>query len=242
MDSAHNFSRQQDHPVGATVSSPHTVSYPGASGAQAPLAQAFPRVRRDVPVVFFAVTMVIMLCATIVSVYTARAIVDEAAREREAALTQLRANHVELPPTWEVEDRTFYRDSTGDDLVMYERVSTAGMRLSDGVFDALVRPERDASVNWIYAVAPEGDTPHKAAYAWYFPADGANNPSPDVTTLVVSAVTRVPDAPEKVLVTTQYIASGGTTIKPELLPLEFNFPGFEFSYLTTDGMPETLSV
>lgn len=242
MDSAHNFSRQQDHPVGATAFSPHTVPYPGGSSAQTPLAQAFPRVRRDVPVVFFAVTMVIMLCATIVSVYTARAITDEAAREREAALTQLRVDHIAYPPTWEVEDRTFYRDSVGDDLVMYERVSTAGMRLSDGVFDALVRPERDASVNWIYAVAPEGDTPHKAAYAWYFPADGANDPSPDVTTLVLSAVTRVPDAPEKVLVTTQYVASDGKTIKPGLLPLEFNFPGFEFTYLVTDGVPETLEV
>lgn len=242
MDSAHNFSRQQDHPVGATVSLPHTVPYSGASNAHTLLPQTFPRAKRDFPVMFFAVTMVIMLCATIVSVYTARAIVDEAAREREAALTQLRADHVVLPPTWEVEDRTFYSDSTGDDLVMYERVSTSGMRLSDGVFDALVRPDRDASVNWIYAVAPEGDTPHKAAYAWYLPADGANDPSPDVTTLVLSAVTRVPDDEHGVLVMTQYVASGGKTIKPELLPLEFNFPGFEFSYLTTDGMPETLEV
>ena len=240
MDSAHNFSRQQDHPVGATASSPHTVPYPGGSSAQTPLPQAFSRPKRDFPVMFFAVTMVIMLCATIVSVYTARAIVDEAAREREAALTQLRADHVVLPPTWEVEDRTFYRDSTGDDLVMHERVSTSGMRLSDGVFDALVRPDRDASVNWIYAVAPEGTTPHKAAYAWYFPAEGANNPSPDVTTLVFSAVTRVPDDEHGLLVVTQAVASGGATIKPELLPLEFNFPGFEFSYLTTDGVPETL--
>lgn len=240
MDNAHNFSRQQDHPVGATVSLPHTVPYSGAHGADTSLSQAFPRAKRDFPVAFFAVAMVIMLCATIASVYTARAIVDEAAREREAALTQLRADHVVFPPTWEVEDRTFYRDSTGDDLVMHERVSTSGMRLSDGVFDALVRPDRDVSVNWIYAVAPEGVTPHKAAYAWYFPAEGANNPSPDVTTLVLSAITRVPEDEHELLVVTQAVASGGATIKPELLPLEFNFLGFEFTYLVTDGVPETL--